>query len=683
MRLIVENSLEPKVKPRKNRGHAAGKWRIDMSLVLEHLLDEEKYMLSGLAYFHLPPDVMKRDFRALPLSLEDYVEMLPRCRRSYIIRKDSPEKTIAFTRQRQQYYRAILKRSNNLAGVRLMGYENDNYGAFGSTSQRVKTSLVALAFEDADSNLIVVFSGCEGRGLSAVLIDWTDCSLAGVGFTTRQQKRALRFYEGQLHQGTRQVGIIGHSKGGNLATHIYLNRLSHPPRVYCINAQPYCWLWLNDSQKAALKDERYEFIAHTGDVVVHAGYQSCVSRIVPVNPYLSKTRVVDFHCYDSQRFDEYGNLTGERILRKTASDMRRRIFADHIFEKAPAPEETLRRFESLLMQIPSLERLVGIALEEICLASNISTVILSLFAHGNSRRHLYPYIAKGRGAWRMRGVALLPDPGRMADAISAGLPVLYPTIREESAHLTQLGNILQMNIRSAGLFPIPNGDDACDGMLEVLCDDSASLSQEDLSLAFDMAFLLAQRISALEANQYPRPAPAPLLELSLKGFEPLLIDMYQYREFTCDSPSQKAALLAAFQRGAFSDNDQLTFDNWRFQPDDRSMLRNWRKQGVTVLKRAQGKSSARAFLTKACRRPLYSPEEASRLACFPLSLMDTPVSSLGEQDAITLSLAAALTKGIPLLVFDTQGFTKKDGLLFGASLRLLCEDKLATVLALN
>lgn len=653
-----------------------------MSLILSQLLDAEKYMLSELAYFHLPDDLAGRDFHAQPLPLSEYVETIPRCRLSYFMKRDADGTHNRYFADRIARFRALLEKTVNLGGVGLVDYINDNYDAYGNTPFRRKTSLVALAFEDEDKNLAVVYSGCEESCASAIFLDWTDCVPAALGAITPQQKRALAFFDRQLAHQAKEIGVIGHSKGGNLATHIYVNRLDTGVRAYCINAQPYCWTILSDEQKAALKNERYEYIEHSGDIVCHAGlYQACASRIVPVNPYLGRGRVVDFHCYTSQLFDLRGNLAGQRVLRKTASTARSRLFGDTAQETAPTPEEVLQKFDEMLQDIQSIDRLSDLALEEICMAGKMSAAVMLLRGQSARGPYLYPYLARGKGAENLHSVNLSLDPGRMQEAVDQGFPVYYSAMSEESPHLLTLGNILGLQIRSAALVPIARDDMPYDGVLEILCDDEA-VSAEDLSFACDMAARFAGRLSKLAPAEYPKPVSAgPLIDLQNADGSALVMNRYEYREMQADAQAREK-WLRVFARGALSEGDALTFDGWRLDPADRSTLGHWSKLGVAIV----GANHAPSKTARACLRKnsvlFYTPEQAAAIAGLPPEKLDTRVRDLETYDRLCFALADALMRRVPLIVFDAAGVNDENAKLFCANLRLTCYDKLATVLVL-
>lgn len=654
-----------------------------MSIILSHLLDVEKYMLSELAYLHLPEDLSHRDFSAHPMPLAQYIDVIPRTRISYYRKRDSDGTHNIYLRERERRFREIIESSASLGDVLVVDYINDNYDAYGNTPNRRKTSLVALAFEDGDHNMAVVYSGCEESCPSAIFLDWTDCLAAALGAVTPQQKSALAFFDKQLAKNPREIGVIGHSKGGNLSTHIYVNRLSSGVSAYCINAQPYCWTILSDAQKAALKDERYEYIEHDGDIVSHAGlYQACASRVVPVNPYLGRARVIDFHSYASQQFDLRGNLTGQRILRKTASAVRSRLFGDNVREKARTREEALDKFEALLTDVQSIDRLSDLALEEICMACSVSAAVMLLRGQSARGSYLYPYMAKGSGAHKLHSVNLTPDAGRMQKALEQGFPVYYSAMSEESPHLQTIGNIMGMRITSAALVPIARDDAPYDGVLEILCDGDA-VSADDLSLACEMAVRFAGRLAGVAPEAYPRPVSAgPLMRLRHADGTAFDINRYEYREMPLDAQSRKP-WLDLFTRGAMAGGDALTFDGWQLDSSDRATLRHWSSIGVANIgARKPARRTVRACLEKN-DTVLYTPEQAVRVAGLSAEKINARVCELEIYDRLCFELADALMRRTPLVVFDRSCAPKEAASFFRANLRLVCYDKLATVLVLT
>ena len=254
-----------------------------MSASLFRLMDREKYLLASMVYFHLPPEIARRDFEAAPLPLSEQIDLIPWCECGSANAKGPDGTDLNAMRRTHAELRHVYDTHPELHDLRLTGYVNDNAGAYSTTGTKGGSSFVAMSFRDDEGNGLVVYSGCETHRLRPMAVDYAGCFLAMLGKVTHQHRLALRFYDHAMADVTGERGIIGHSKGGNLATYVFISRLDQPTQAYCINAQPYCWWAMNARQQAALKSERYEFIAHAGDVVHHAGYVSYVSRVVQMN----------------------------------------------------------------------------------------------------------------------------------------------------------------------------------------------------------------------------------------------------------------------------------------------------------------------------------------------------------------------------------------------------------------
>lgn len=147
--------------------------------------------------------------------------------------------------------------ADNLDDVIITGYRNDNYGCYGNSDDKIKSSFVGLAMEDCENNGAVVFSGCEQMDLSSIVLDWGGCLIASLGVVTAHHHKAIDFFDYYMTGILGERNLFGHSKGGNLATYVYINRLDENTNAYCVNAQPYCWYTMSDNQKAALKTDRF------------------------------------------------------------------------------------------------------------------------------------------------------------------------------------------------------------------------------------------------------------------------------------------------------------------------------------------------------------------------------------------------------------------------------------------
>lgn len=663
-----------------------------MSASLLRFMDREKYLLAGLVYFHLPVEIARRDFESQPLALSEQIELLPWCETGSFNPKGPDGTDIDVIRAACAQYRAIYQEHAELHDLRLTGYINDNAGPFSTTDGKRKTGLVAMAYQDGLGNGIVVFSGCETQQLVPMVKDYADCMAAAMGVTTRQQRRAMAFYDHAMQGVSGERGIIGHSKGGNLATYVYINRLEQPLQVYCINAQPFCWWTMTREQQAALKSDRYEFIAHAGDIVHHAGYVSYVSRIVQMNPYLNRRQVISLHNLSNMEFDSMGNLQGSRVLRTTRHTLKSRIFGDFTGEAALDRDAVITRFRALLKQDMEPARLLSVALEEMGLATHVDTVLLLLRLPRDSGDILYTCQARGDSALRLRDFRL-----RVArnDALSAllcqGIPVNVSDTSKFEAHFQPLENVLGWHVRGAHVIPLGGEDTPWMGTLELLSRDH-TLSAEDMALAVELGDGLAQLLKTMLKKTLNRARMAPLLRLRRGDQVTLELERHDFYTLRYRYKKERDAFLRLFVEGRLARDESLRFDGWNLSPTGEKQLRNWRKMGVAVIGRAyNGKRDKRAAHRQYIMLPI---EEAAQMMGFSKADVQTLEQSArltgqpiltneNESETIRARFALCLTHRPALLVFDTNGCAPETIWEVCAYLRLLCYDKLATVLVLQ
>lgn len=58
--------------------------------------------------------------------------------------------------------------------------------------------------------------------------------------------------------------MLGHSKGGNLATYVYVNNLEDKVGAYVLNGAPIYWYSLTKEQKKHYSRDRYMFVVYEG-----------------------------------------------------------------------------------------------------------------------------------------------------------------------------------------------------------------------------------------------------------------------------------------------------------------------------------------------------------------------------------------------------------------------------------
>lgn len=126
----------------------------------------------------------------------------------------------------------------------------------------------AYAFEDATGKTAFTFRGTEWED-SRDMGDNLGASMLG---HSSQVESAQDFFDEFGVAETDSNYLYGHSKGGNLATEVYVANLGMIGGVQVINAQPINWWALSEEQRAALSDPRYEFVVFEWDFVHLLGY---------------------------------------------------------------------------------------------------------------------------------------------------------------------------------------------------------------------------------------------------------------------------------------------------------------------------------------------------------------------------------------------------------------------------
>ncbi|TCN24103.1 Mbeg1-like protein [Mesobacillus foraminis] len=261
------------------------------------LTDEEKNLLLRLSYIDLPTSYenskdspnLERVVSDLAL-MPDYAE---------------DETVIAI----QDY---LQKPNNNLADLKFAGYENNNPNFKDLMDHKSVSGFVGYAFEDREGNGVALFRGSESLvNPGHLATDWKSNVEAAMGIDIKQQREADDFYQRYLGELSGERLVMGHSKGGNLTSHVFVNNLDDNVKSYVINAAPIYWWDLSDEQKEALKGDRNSFIVFELDPVSQLGYVPYVDKVVSTKPRESMGEVLNpFYAHGLANvgdFDSEGN----------------------------------------------------------------------------------------------------------------------------------------------------------------------------------------------------------------------------------------------------------------------------------------------------------------------------------------------------------------------------------------
>jgi hypothetical protein len=288
---------------------------------LSNLTPEEKNILLQLSYIDVPPNIKITD--KYSFTIDELIAKIEQTTGNKLEDNDRMKNIQAFI-QSDAY------QSSNLKDVKLVGYQNHNPNEGNNTNGGSESGFVGYAYRDDSGNATAVFRGSENPGdLDNLKTDWSENGQAFFGMETVQQREANDFYVNhvKIHDG--EKNILGHSKGGNLASYVYVNNLDDNIKGYVINGAPLWWWGLNDTQKEGLKNsDSFSFIVYDGDIVSQLGYAPYVTLRVPLDKQTGEYADPFYpHAETSVKFDEDGNLVGVKEGGSFVSDIQ--SGADH------------------------------------------------------------------------------------------------------------------------------------------------------------------------------------------------------------------------------------------------------------------------------------------------------------------------------------------------------------------
>jgi len=553
-----------------------------MSLKMSNLLDIEKYLLLELVYFHLPPQYKNRISRETPMKLDEYIDLMEQCGYStypgFISRS---EHGFQYKKRRQAHFKRIYASSDNLDGVVITGYVNDNYGPYGNTDDKNKTSFVGIALADRENNGTVIFSGCEQMNPTSIVLDWGGCLIASLGIVTAHHHKAIDFYDRYMAGILGERNVLGHSKGGNLATYVYINRLDENTNAYCVNAQPYCWYTMTETQKEALKTDRFEYIVHANDPTRKASYVSYISRTAPLNRYAAQ-RFIDIHGFAEVNFDEFGNLEGARVIRETVSQLKSRFFSDYAAEKRLTHDECMVRFQEKLTEITSLPRLFSTTLDEILLVTEARAAIIWFKDEDDRGPFIYPLIIKSPGAADLYQLKLRPGQGIAAQSVFEGLPLYIKDSRQYRLPVGSLNQAMGLTITSEIAVPLGIDEAEVFGALELVNKLDGVFSLEDFALVNDMTLTMLDlfKKSGQSLDNY---RDFSLLQIRKGGKRTFAVEKNGFAEKVFASPAEKNAFLKKISGLSLEPNERLIFNRITFTRDKQEQLKRLRKQEYAII----------------------------------------------------------------------------------------------------
>jgi len=666
-----------------------------MSLRMGDLLDVEKYLLIELAYFHLPPELKNVVTPATPMPLDVYLDLIDQCSFSIFPAFFNRAATgRAFVRQRQGNLRRVYAASDNLGDVVVIGYANDNYGPLGNTTDPLKTSFVALAFADSQGNGLTVFSGCEQVRFSNLLLDWGGCLVASLGINTRHHRKALAFYDQFMDGFAGERNILGHSKGGNLATYVFINRLDEPVSAYCVNAQPYCWFVMQDFQREALKSDRFEYIVHAKDPTRIASYVSYISRTAPLNRYASQRNFFNVHGLTEVNFDDYGNLEGARVIRETTSRLKTCLFRDFSAEKRFSHDECLQRLQARIGNCSSAPRLFSTAMDEMLLVTDAMAAILWLRDQDADGGYIYPLIVKSPQAEELYKLRLFPGQGLAARCAFEGLPLYIKDAEHNEDVLQGLEHAMNTTISSEIILPLGLDEAEVFGALELINKKKGIFSVEDFALASEMT------LAMLDVFQKTDQSFAAVRDFTLlrvrRGQERLFsIEKHNYKEIDFVDAAAKKDFLRKITGENLKEGEVLIFNRRKFLPSMQARLKNLRQQDYGIICARPGRRLLRETVGREMEIALRHSSnqgdlavQASRIA-ERVGLADrlaTPVCQLTEEEYLLLEYGVVCCRRPMLIILDLPlagNFSSNASESLCRRLQQDCQNKTVTAIVLR
>ncbi|KNZ41598.1 GAF domain-containing protein [Acetobacterium bakii] len=661
-----------------------------MSLKMCNLLDVEKYLLLELVYFHLPPALKSSISRETPMKLDVYIDLLDQCSHSmYPGFVNKSQHGRQFMKLRQGYFRRIYATSENLGDILITGYMNDNHGPFGNTLEKPKTSFVGLAFEDSENNGAVTFSGCEQMYPSSLVLDWGGCFAASLGVITEHHHRAMSFYDAHMQGIFGERNILGHSKGGNLATYVFINRLHQNTRAYCVNAQPYCWYTMNNAQKEALKTDRFEYIVHADDPTRKASYVSYISRTAPLNRY-AKKRFINIHGLAEVNFDAFGNLEGTRVIRETTDSLKSRIFKDFTAERRLNHDECMEQFQSQIQASTAIPRLLSTTMDELLMVTEALAAILWLKDSDGKGAYIYPLLIKSPAADEFYQLKLRKGNGIAAQCVFEGLPYFIRDSQRYNLPFEGMDQAMGITITSEIAVPLGIDEKEVFGALELINKKNGVFTIEDFALVNDMTLAMLEvfRKSGQTIDSY---RDFSLLKIRRGNEKLFAIEKHAYEEVSFVSAEAKKSFLNMITGQTLGTHEVLTFNRRSFNASKKAEFKELRnREYAEIFKNPKDRylnKSVAAVLKLALLRAkdkLMRIDEVAKKAGFQDKLK-TPVKDLTDDEYVRLEYAVAQVKH-PMLMIVNPPFKGFSGAAYEAlcnQLKQDCQHKTLTALVLS
>lgn len=210
---------------------------------VEDLSEVDMNRLADLSYIDLPLDdvIMKILSEQGYLTLKDFA--------NFYLKDKNKKVWQTGNEDRDKYLEKTLNMCINggeYENIKIVGYENQNEN---SVIAPIKTGLVAYAFEISENDVIVAYRGSEGIDKSGNLVDWIDNFKISLN-DTEQQEEARKFLD-KISTKYENIGITGHSKGGNNAIYAAIKSINKDKIKICMafNAPGFIPSFIHDNNQ--------------------------------------------------------------------------------------------------------------------------------------------------------------------------------------------------------------------------------------------------------------------------------------------------------------------------------------------------------------------------------------------------------------------------------------------------
>lgn len=263
--------------------------------LLNNLTDEQKALLTKLAYVDYDRDKLKLLSQKGNVTISDLAEALKNPDRIYL--GIAAEKITGVKTTQSE----LIKELENvgLSDLKIKKISKDD-----------KTGFFALAFVDEQGNTGMSFRGTDVASVSELIKDSLTDANEYITDNDKQVRQAKQFYlDNQNKEG--QNYLYGHSLGGNLVEHIYSENYDNISNAFTVNPEHIDENLLDTTEKVnAFNDsDKFSCFVVGGDWVSELKSSSKFENNVNYveNSGKLKHNILSEHAVEAGKFNEDGN----------------------------------------------------------------------------------------------------------------------------------------------------------------------------------------------------------------------------------------------------------------------------------------------------------------------------------------------------------------------------------------